>query len=75
MRLFVKGFLLILIIALLVVDLLFVIWGLYEQLFGAARAMNLLEKLHIPLNYNQVLLIGIVCLAILCFLNVLRRKI
>ena len=75
MRLFFKGLLLILMIALLVVDLLFVIWGLYEQLFGAARAMNLLEKLHISLNYNQVLFIGIVCLAILFLLNVLRRRI
>ena len=37
---------------------LFVIFGIYELIMGPGDAKKLLKKLHIPLIYNQVLIIG-----------------
>ena len=57
-----------------VVTVLFAIFGIYEQIMGPADAENLLKKLHIPLNYNQTLIIGFVCLAIMFITYILRAK-
>ena len=53
---------------------LFAIFGIYEQIMGPADAEKLLSKLHIPLSYNQVLIIGFVCLALMIVCYILRAK-
>lgn len=55
----------IVIIVCFVVTVLFVPFGIYEQIMGPADAQKLLKKMHIPLNYNQVLVIYFVCLALM----------
>ena len=53
---------------------LFAIFGIYEQIMGPADAEKLLKKLHIPLSYNQALIIGFVCLALMIVSYILRAK-
>ena len=53
---------------------LFAIFGIYEQIMGPADAEKLLKKLHIPLSYNQALLIGFVCLVLMIVSYILRAK-
>ena len=36
---------------------LFALFGIYELIMGPADAEKLLKKLHIPLTYNQTLII------------------
>ena len=50
---------------------LFAIFGVYEQIMGPADAENLLKKLRIPLNYNQALIIGFICLALMIITYIL----
>ena len=57
-----------------VVTVFFAIFGVYEQIMGPADAENLLKKLHIPLSYNQALIIGFVCLALMIISYTLRAK-
>ena len=67
--------LLIINIVFFVVTILFGIFGIYEQLMGPGDAEKLLEKLNIPLNYNQVLIIGFVCFALMLIVYIIRAKI
>ena len=53
---------------------LFSIFGIYEQIMGPADAEKLLKKLHIPLTYNQVLIIAFVFLALMIISYILRAK-
>ena len=53
---------------------LFAILGVYEQIMGAADAEKLLKKIHIPLNYNQVLIIGFIFLVLMIISYILRAK-
>ena len=53
---------------------LFAIFGVYEQIMGPADAEKLLKKMHIPLSYNQALIIGLVCLALMIISYILRAK-
>ena len=53
---------------------LFAIFGIYEQIMGPADAEKLLKKLHIPLSYNQTLIIGFACLALMIISYILREK-
>ena len=57
-----------------VATVLFLIWGLYEEIVGPAGAEKLLKKLHIPLNYNQMLIAGIASIALLFASHILRAK-
>lgn len=57
-----------------IMTVLFGLFGLYEQIMGPADAEKLLKKLHIPLNYNQALIVGFVCLALMIVTNILRAK-
>ena len=52
----------------------YAIFGVYEQIMGPADAEKLLKKLHIPLTYNQALIIGFVCLALMFVSYILRAK-
>ena len=74
MTTFVNVFLIILNIVSFIITLLFAIFGLYEQIMGAADAEKMLEKLHIPLSYRQVLIIGTVSVFIMIFTYLLRTK-
>lgn len=57
-----------------VITVLFGVYGIYEQTMGPSDAEKLLKKLHIPLSYNQVLIIGFVCLALIIITYILRAK-
>ena len=72
---FIKFFLLIVNIVLFVLVLLFVAFGIYEQLTGPAQAKKLLKVLNIPLSYNQIFIIGFVCAIIMVVLYRVRSKI
>ena len=71
---FVKIFLFVINTVSFVIVLIFVVFGLYEQIMGPANAEKLLEKLNIPLSYNQVLIIGFVSLAIMIISHIVRTK-
>ena len=53
---------------------LFAIFGVYEQIMGPADAEKLLKKLHISLSYNQAIIVGFVCLALMIVSYILRAK-
>ena len=57
-----------------VTTILFAIFGIYEQIMGPADAKKLLKKLHIPLSYNQVLIIGFISLVLMIISNILLAK-
>ncbi len=57
-----------------VVTVAFGVFGVYEQIMGPADAEKLLKKLHIPLSYNQTLIIGFVFLALMIITYILRAK-
>lgn len=71
---FLKPFLLVLNIAFFVFVMVFMVFGVIEQLLGPAKAMKLLERLKIPWSYNRVLLVGFICLAITIVLFIVRKK-
>lgn len=56
---FADKFLLIINILSLIATVLFAIFGVYEIIMGPADAEKMLKKLHIPLNYNRTLIIGV----------------
>ena len=57
-----------------VTTILFAIFGIYEQIMGPADAKKLLKELHIPLSYNQVLIIGFISLVLMIISNILFAK-
>ena len=57
-----------------IATILFIIFGLYEQIMGPASAEKLLEKLHIPLSYNQTLIVGVISIALMGFSYILIKK-
>ena len=73
MTAFINAFLLIINIISFVITVFFIIFGIYEQIVGPAGAEKLLKKLHIPLSYNQVLIIGFVCLSLMIISYILRE--
>ena len=74
MTAFINAFLLIINVISFAATVLFAIFGIYEQIMGPADAEKLLKKLHIPLSYNQTLIIGFACLALLIISYILRAK-
>lgn len=56
------------------VTIVFIILGVYEQIAGPAGLEKLLEKLHIPLSYNQVLIVGLLCTITSQLLYLFRKK-
>ena len=69
-----NGFLLVTGIVGLIGILLITPFGLLGELFGIPFVENLLEKLNIPLNYNELGIIAIVCLVIMILSYFLRKK-
>ena len=74
MTAFINTILLIVNISSFAVVILFAIFGVYEQIMGPADAEKLLKKLHIPLSYNQALIIGFVCLTLMIISYILIEK-
>lgn len=74
MKTIISAILLIVNIVLFVTTVLFALFGVYEELASPAAAEKLLQKLHIPLSYNQVLIIGFVSLALMFITYILRAK-
>ena len=74
MTTFINTILLIVNIISFAATVLFAIFGVYEQIMGPADAEKLLKNLHIPLSYNQALIIGFVCLALMIVSYILRAK-
>lgn len=71
---FINVVLLIINIASFIVTVLFGVFGIYEQIMGPSDAEKLLKKLHVPLSYNQTLIVGFVCLALMIITYILRGK-
>ncbi len=74
MVLFINTLLLIVNIISLAATAFFAIFGVYEQIMGPADAEKLLKKLHIPLSYNQALIIGFICVALMIISYILIAK-
>ncbi len=50
------------------------VFGICDEIMGAAYVERLLEKLHIPLSYNQALIIVYVCGVLMITTFILRKK-
>ena len=74
MTVFINTMLFIINIVSFVASILFAVFGIYEQIMGPAGAEKLLKKLHIPLSYNQVIIIGFACLVLMIVSHILRAK-
>jgi len=74
MTAFINTVLLIVNIVSFIITVLFLILGIYEQIVGPAGLEKLLKKLHIPLSYNMVLIIGLLCIALMFASYILRAK-
>lgn len=53
---------------------LFALFGIYELIMGPADAEKLLKKLHIPLTYNQTLIIGFIFLILAIAWYIIKAK-
>ena len=53
---------------------LFTPLGIYEEIMGAANVNKLLEKLHIPLNYDQIVIIWFICWILVIITRILKAK-
>ena len=57
-----------------VVMVVFVAYGLFEQIVGRGYVERLLKKFNIPLSYSQIFLIGIVSIVLVIITYILRMK-
>jgi len=71
MDVFINILLLIVNIISLAATVFFAIFGVYELIMGPTDAEKLLKKLHIPLSYNQALIIGFICIALTIISSIL----
>ncbi|CDE19395.1 unknown [Eubacterium sp. CAG:841] len=53
---------------------LFALFGIYELIMGPADAEKLLKKLHIPLTYNQTLIIGFIFVILAIAWYIIKAK-
>ena len=74
MKIFISTALLIINIVLFILTVLFAVYGIYDQIMGPANAEKLLKKWHISLRYNQVLVIGVICVVLMFLTYILRAK-
>lgn len=56
------------------VTALFALFGIYELIMGPADAEKLLKKLHIPLTYNQTLIIGFIFVILAIAWYIIKAK-
>lgn len=74
MRAFVNAILQIVYITSFATIALFTPLGIYEEIMGAANVNKLLEKLHIPLNYDQIVIIWFICWILVIITRILKAK-
>lgn len=74
MKVFIRIISLILNIISTAAGVLLAIFGVYDEIMGPAKAEELLEKLHIPLSYDQVLIVDFICIALIFISYILRSK-
>ncbi len=53
----------------LIVLIPFFVFGVYEAIIGPDDAKKMLKKIHFPLSYKQILIIGFISLAIFLINN------
>ena len=53
---------------------IFALFGIYELIMGPADAEKLLKKLHIPLTYNQTLIIGFIFVILAIAWYIIKAK-
>lgn len=53
---------------------LFALFGIYELIMGPSDAEKLLKKLHIPLTYNQTLIIGFIFVILAIAWYIIKAK-
>lgn len=53
---------------------LFALFGIYELIMGPADAEKLLKKLHIPLTYNQTLIIEFIFVILAIAWYIIKAK-
>ena len=53
---------------------LFALFGIYELIMGPADAEKLLKKLHIPLTYNQTLIMGFIFVILAIAWYIIKAK-
>lgn len=56
------------------IGIIFILFGLYEQVAGPAKAEKLLRKLHIPFSYHLIFAIGLICVSTATLLYLFRGK-
>lgn len=74
MKAFLNTILQIVLIISFVGTVLFVVFGVYEEIVGPVYAEKLLTMLHVPLNVDQMFIIGAVNLILLLVVLALRKK-
>lgn len=70
-----KAVLLIVNIVSFIIVLIFGLFGIVEYILGPNDVEKLLKKINIPLSYNQILIIGFICLALMIITYIIRTKI
>ena len=53
--------------------LIFAPFALFDEVFGTDFVEKLLKKLNIPLNYNKMIIIAIVCFVTMLLSYILRK--
>ena len=54
---------------------LFIIIEIYKEIMGVPKTDKLLENLHVPLNYRQILVLALICTVVMIITEVLKIKI
>lgn len=70
----IKTILLIINVISFALTVVFGIFGIYEQIMGPSDAKKLLNRLKIPLSYNQTLLIGFICVVVMIISYIIRKN-
>ena len=59
----------------IMIMVLFIIIEIYKEIMGVPKTDKLLENLHVPLNYRQILVLALICTVIMIITEVLKIKI
>lgn len=56
----------------LILFLPFLVFGIYEHIFGPEDAKRLLRRINSPLSYKQVIVIGSICAIVSFSIHIIR---
>ena len=71
---FLKSLLLIINVITFAIMMLFIIFGIYDQIAGPGNAERLLKQMNIPLSYTQVFVIGFIWAVFTLILYKFRKE-